>query len=302
MEISRVWRVSNSPACGIFVFEGLADQLAEAVQHIEGQYVEVEVETPDVADAEVERKTLPADPDVKNFSYAVVDGEVYYRENSIMTQVELSDNAKARVTGMVELRQIVNQLIQEQLDDYPDEDIKTTQAKLNTAYDAFTAKYGLLNDRKNGRLFEDDSSYYLLCSLENIDEDGKLESKADIFTKRTICPERHVTHVDTPSEALAVSIGERGKVDIPFMAELLGKADDFEAVTGELTGVIFRDPMAPEAPELGWQTADEYLSGNVRDKLRIARLAAQTDPQYTVNVAALEKAQPKDLEDRKSVV
>ena len=148
----------------------LADQLAEAVQHIEGQYVEVEVETPDVADAEVERKTLPADPDVKNFSYAVVDGEVYYRENSIMTQVELSDNAKARVTGMVELRQIVNQLIQEQLDDYPDEDIKATQAKLNTAYDAFTAKYGLLNDRKNGRLFEDDSSYYLLCSLENLDE------------------------------------------------------------------------------------------------------------------------------------
>ena len=188
----------------------LADQLAEAVQHIEGQYTEVEVETPDVADAEVERKTLPADPDVKNFSYAVVDGEVYYRENSIMTQVELSDNAKARVTGMVELRQIVNQLIQEQLDDYPDEDIKATQAKLNTAYDAFTAKYGLLNDRKNGRLFEDDSSYYLLCSLENLDENKQLKSKADMFTKRTIRPERTVTSVDTPSEALAVSIGEHG--------------------------------------------------------------------------------------------
>ena len=174
----------------------LADQLAEAVQHIEGQYVEVEVETPDVADAEVERKTLPADPDVKNFSYAVVDGEVYYRENSIMTQVELSDNAKARVTGMVELRQIVNQLIQEQLDDYPDEDIKATQAKLNTAYDAFTAKYGLLNDRKNGRLFEDDSSYYLLCSLENLDENKQLKSKADMFTKRTIRPEHTITSVD----------------------------------------------------------------------------------------------------------
>ena len=191
----------------------LADQLAEAVQHIEGQYTEVEVETPDIADAEVERKTLPADPDVKNFSYAVVDGEVYYRENSIMTQVELSDNAKARVTGMVELRQIVNQLIQEQLDDYPDEDIKATQAKLNTAYDAFTAKYGLLNDRKNGRLFEDDSSYYLLCSLENLDENKQLKSKADMFTKRTIRPERTVTSVDTPSEALAVSIGEHGRVD-----------------------------------------------------------------------------------------
>ena len=194
----------------------LADQLTEAVQHIEGQYVEVEVETPDVADAEVERKTLPADPDVKNFSYAVVDGEVYYRENSIMTQVELSDNAKARVTGMVELRQIVNQLIQEQLDDYPDEDIKATQAKLNTAYDAFTAKYGLLNDRKNGRLFEDDSSYYLLCSLENLDENKQLKSKADMFTKRTIRPERTVTSVDTPSEALAVSIGEHGRVDLPI--------------------------------------------------------------------------------------
>lgn len=157
----------------------------------------------------------------------------------------------------------------------------------------------MINSRGNEKAFSEDSSYYLLCSLENIDEDGKLESKADIFTKRTICPERHVTHVDTPSEALAVSIGERGKVDIPFMAELLGKADDFEAVTGELTGVIFRDPMAPEAPELGWQTADEYLSGNVRDKLRIARLAAQTDPQYTVNVAALEKLSPKIWKPRR---
>ena len=188
--------------------------------------LEVEVETPDVADAEVERKTLPADPDVKNFSYAVVDGEVYYRENSIMTQVELSDNAKARVTGMVELRQIVNQLIQEQLDDYPDEDIKATQAKLNTAYDAFTAKYGLLNDRKNGRLFEDDSSYYLLCSLENLDENKQLKSKADMFTKRTIRSERTVTSVDTPSEALAVSIGEHGRVDLPYMAELLVSRHD----------------------------------------------------------------------------
>ena len=153
----------------------LADQLAEAVQHIEGQYTEVEVETPDIAEEETAGKVLPADPDVKNFSYAVVDGEVYYRENSIMTQIELSDTAKARVTGMVELRQIVNELIDQQLNDFPDEDIKETQAKLNAAYDAFTAKYGLLNDRKNGRLFEQDSSYYLLCSLENLDEQGQLE-------------------------------------------------------------------------------------------------------------------------------
>ena len=275
----------------------LADQLAEAVQHIEGQYVEVEVETPDVADAEVERKTLPADPDVKNFSYAVVDGEVYYRENSIMTQVELSDNAKARVTGMVELRQIVNQLIQEQLDDYPDEDIKATQAKLNTAYDAFTAKYGLLNDRKNGRLFEDDSSYYLLCSLENLDENKQLKSKADMFIKRTIRPERTVTSVDTPSEALAVSIGEHGRVDLPYMAELLGSPGDYERITTELQGVIFKDPSADaDEPEAGWQTADEYLSGNVRNKLRMAQLAAESHPEFKINVEALTKAQPKDLE------
>ena len=275
----------------------LADQLAEAVQHIEGQYVEVEVETPDVADAEVERKTLPADPDVKNFSYAVVDGEVYYRENSIMTQVELSDNAKARVTGMVELRQIVNQLIQEQLDDYPDEDIKATQAKLNTAYDAFTAKYGLLNDRKNGRLFEDDSSYYLLCSLENLDENKQLKSKADMFTKRTIRPEHTITSVDTPSEALAVSIGEHGRVDLPYMAELLGSPGDYERITTELQGVIFKDPSADaDEPEAGWQTADEYLSGNVRNKLRMAQLAAESHPEFKINVKALTKAQPKDLE------
>ena len=275
----------------------LADQLAEVVQHIEGQYTEAEVETPDIADAENEKHILPADPDVKNFSYTVVDGEVYYRENSIMTQVELSDNAKARVTGMVELRQIVNQLIQEQLDDYPDEDIKATQAKLNTAYDAFTAKYGLLNDRKNGRLFEDDSSYYLLCSLENLDENKQLKSKADMFTKRTIRPEHTITSVDTPSEALAVSIGEHGRVDLPYMAELLGSPGDYERITTELQGVIFKDPSADaDEPEAGWQTADEYLSGNVRNKLRMAQLAAESHPEFKINVEALTKAQPKDLE------
>ena len=274
----------------------LADQLAEAVQHIEGQYVEVEVETPDVADAEVERKTLPADPDVKNFSYAVVDGEVYYRENSIMTQVELSDNAKGRVAGMVELRQIVNELIDQQLD-FPDEDIKASQAKLNAAYDAFTAKYGLINDKKNARLFDDDSSYYLLCSLENLDENKQLKSKADMFTKRTIRPERTVTSVDTPSEALAVSIGEHGRVDLPYMAELLGSPGDYERITTELQGVIFKDPSADaDEPETGWQTADEYLSGNVRNKLRMAQLAAESHPEFKINVEALTKAQPKDLE------
>ena len=275
----------------------LADQLAEAVQHIEGQYTEVEVETPDIADAENEKHILPADPDVKNFSYTVVDGEVFYRENSVMTQVELSDTAKGRVTGMVELRQIVNDLIQQQLEDYPDADIKATQERLNAAYDAFTAKYGLLNDRKNGRLFEQDSSYYLLCSLENLDEQGQLKSKAAMFTKRTIRPERTVTSVDTPSEALAVSIGEHGKVDLPYMAELLGTPGEYGRITTELSGVIFKDPAAdPTDPEAGWQMADEYLSGDVRAKLRMAQFAAETNPEFAVNVDALTKAQPRELE------
>ena len=275
----------------------LADQLAEAVQHIEGQYTEVEVETPDIADAENEKHLLPADPDVKNFSYTVVDGEVFYRENSVMTQVELSDTAKGRVTGMVELRQIVNDLIQQQLEDYPDADIKATQERLNAAYDVFTAKYGLLNDRKNGRLFEQDSSYYLLCSLENLDEQGQLKSKAAMFTKRTIRPERTVTSVDTPSEALAVSIGEHGKVDLPYMAELLGTPGEYGRITTELSGVIFKDPAAdPTDPEAGWQMADEYLSGDVRAKLRMAQFAAETNPEFVVNVDALTKAQPRELE------
>nr|WP_223387527.1 SNF2-related protein [Faecalibacterium prausnitzii] len=275
----------------------LADQLAEAVQHIEGQYTAAEVDAPDIAEEETTRRTLPADPDVKNFSYTVVDGEVFYRENSVMTQVELSDTAKGRVTGMVELRQIVNELIDQQLNDYPDEDIKETQAKLNAAYDAFTAKYGLLNDRKNGRLFEQDSSYYLLCSLENLDEQGQLKSKAAMFTKRTIRPERNVTSVDTPSEALAVSIGERGKVDLPYMAELLGTPGDYGRITTELSGVIFKDPAAdPTDPEAGWQMADEYLSGDVRAKLRMAQFAAETNPEFAVNVEALTKAQPRELE------
>ena len=275
----------------------LADQLAEAVQHIEGQYTAAEVDAPDIAEEEATRRTLPADPEVKNFSYTVVDGEVFYRENSVMTQVELSDTAKGHVTGMVELRQIVNELIQQQLEDYPDADIKATQERLNIAYDAFTAKYGLLNDRRNGRLFEQDSSYYLLCSLENLDEQGQLKSKAAMFTKRTIRPERTVTSVDTPSEALAVSIGEHGKVDLPYMAELLGTPGDYGRITTELSGVIFKDPAAdPTDPEAGWQMADEYLSGDVRAKLRMAQLAAETNPEFAVNVAALEKAQPRELE------
>ena len=273
----------------------LAEQLKSAMAHINGRYEAVERVNTELDEGAPD--VLPADPGVKNFSYTVVDGEVYYRENSVMASVNLNGDAKERVKGMVELRGLVNELIVYQLEDFPDADIAAKQAELNAAYDAFTAKYGLLNDRKNGRLFEDDSSYYLLCSLENLDENGKLKSKADMFTKRTIRPERTVTHVDTPAEALAVSIGEKGRVDLPYMAELLGTPEDFERITGELRGVIFKDPSEDVSdPEAGWQTADEYLSGNVRNKLQIARLAAANDPAFTINVEALTKAQPKELE------
>ena len=267
----------------------LAEQLKSAMAHINGRYEAVERVNTELDEGAPD--VLPADPNVKNFSYTVVGGEVYYRENSVMTPVELSGDAKERVKGMVELRSIVNELISYQLEDFPESDIAAKQAELNAAYDAFTTKFGLLNDRKNGRLFEDDSSYYLLCSLENLDENGKLKSKADMFTKRTIRPERAVTHVDTPAEALAVSIGEKGKVDLSYMAELLGTPEDFGRITEELRGVIFQDPS-----DQNWKTADEYLSGNVRNKLQIARLAAANDPAFTVNVEALTKAQPKELE------
>ena len=221
---------------------------------------------------------------------------MYFRENSLMRRVELNEKAKDRVMGMVELRGIVNQLIEYQLEDYPDEMITQKQAELNDAYDAFAARNGLINNRANGQAFADDSSYYLLCSLENVDEDGNLKSKADMFTKRTIKPERRVTSVDTPSEALAISIGERGKVDLPFMAQLLGTPGKYDAIQAELRGVIFKDPMAPDAVEVGWQTADEYLSGDVRSKLRVAQMAADRDSSFRINVEALQKAQPKDLD------
>ena len=271
----------------------LADQLSEAVKQIHGTYHSVELPETDVLGLQLE--TIPATPDVKNFSFAEVDGEIYFRENSIMRHVELNDKAKERVCGMVELRQIVNELIDYQLEDYPDEMITAKQAELNEAYDAFTAKNGLINNRANGQAFSDDSSYYLLCSLENLDEDGNLKSKADMFTKRTIKPERHVTSVDTPSEALAISIGERGKVDLPFMANLLGTPDNYETIIAELKGVIFKDPMSSENETEGWLTADDYLSGDVRNKLRVAQIAADRDPAFAINMQALLQAQPKDL-------
>ena len=271
----------------------LSDQLQEAVTHIHGSYTLQAIEELDFSDTP---DTIPADPNVKNFSYTVVFGEVYFRENSVMRPVDLNDKMKGRIKGLVALRQVVNELIDYQMNDYPEEDIAAKQRELNTAYDEFTAEYGIINSRANAQAFAEDSSYYLLCSLENIGEDGELESKADMFTKRTIRPERKVTQVDTPSEALAVSIGEKGRVDLPFMADLLGTPGSYREIITELAGVIFKDPMAEVEIEKGWQTADEYLSGDVRHKLKLARIAAESDPFFRANVDALEKAQPKDID------
>ena len=241
-------------------------------------------------------ETIPADPNVKNFSYAVVDGDVYFRENSIMRKADLSATATGRIKGMVELRTIVQELIDYQLNDYPEDAIAQKQRELNVAYDRFADQYGLINSRANAQAFSEDSSYYLLCSLENVDENGRLESKADMFTKRTIRPERAVTSVDTPAEALAISIGERGRVDLAYMSELLGTPGEYEKIQQELHGVIFKDPMTQGGEETGWVTADEYLSGNVREKLRVAELAVASDPAFAVNTEYLKKAQPKDLD------
>ncbi|MBQ7581348.1 MAG: helicase, partial [Lachnospiraceae bacterium] len=272
----------------------LGEQLHEALSHIEGTYLPVTVEREKGEKAPAYE--IPADPNVKNYSFAEVGGEVYFRENSVMSQVNLTDSTKERMVGLIGLRRIVSDLIDYQMDDRPDEDIRAKQAELNTAYDSFTKKFGLINSRGNARVFEEDSSYYLLCSLENIDEDGNLLSKADMFTKRTIRSERTLTHVDTPGEALAVSIGERGAVDMGFMSSLLGTPGEYGKIIEELRGVIFKDPLSGEMPDRGWQTADEYLSGNVRKKLKIAQNAARKNDAFAVNVEALEKAQPKDLE------
>ena len=271
----------------------LSEQLKEAVSHIRGSYAPQAITEQDFGDVP---DSIPADPNVKNFSYTVVSGEVFFRENSVMRPVDLNEKMKGRIKGLVALRQIVNELIDYQMNDYPEEDIAAKQRELNTAYDAFTAEYGIINNRANAQAFAEDSSYYLLCSLENINEDGELESKADMFTKRTIRPERKVTSVDTPSEALAISIGEKGQVDLPYMAELLGTPGEYRGIITELQGVIFKDPMAEARIDKGWQTADEYLSGEVRHKLKLAKIAAESDPFFQINVTALEQAQPKDLD------
>ena len=266
----------------------LAEQLSGAIRNIRGTYAEAEL--PDLGEDETIVETIPADPNVRNFSYTVVDGELYYRQNSIMTKPDFNATAKERAKGMVELRDCVQKLISRQMDGFiSDETIRQTQAELNTLYDGFTAKYGLINSRANALAFAEDSSYYLLCSLEELDEDKNLKRKADMFTRRTIRAHEAVTSVDTASEALALSISEKACVDMAYMAQLTGKSQ--EELIDELNGVIFLDPVRGE-----WQTADEYLSGNVRQKLREAEQAAQDSPGYLPNVEALRQAQPRDLD------
>ena len=272
----------------------LSDQLHDAVKYIHGTYQEAEL--PELGEGEAIDTSIPADPNVKNYSYAIVDGQVYYRENSRMVRPDLNATAEARVKGLVGLRDCVQELIDLQMDAaVPDSTITQKQSELNQLYDSFSAKYGLINDRANRLAYADDSSYYLLCALEVIDEDGKLERKADMFTKRTIKPHQAVAAVDTASEALAVSISEKACVDMGYMSQLTGKTK--EELAGELQGVIFRVPGQLEKDGTPhYVTADEYLSGNVRRKLRQAQRAAQQDPVYAVNVEALTAAQPKDLD------
>ena len=266
----------------------LADQLHDAVKYIRGTYQAAELQ--ELGDDEALSDSIPADPNVKNYRYTVVDGEVYYRQNSLMSRPALNATASERVKGLVGLRDCLHHLIDLQMDAMtPDSAIRQAQAELNTLYDSFTAKYGLINSRANALAFQDDSSYYLLCTLEELDEEKQLKRKADIFTKRTIKPHEVVTSVDTPSEALALSISEKACVDLPYMQQLTGM--DEPALIDGLQGVIFRDPVKSE-----WQTADEYLSGNVRQKLREAEQAASADPAYLPNVEALHSSQPKDLD------
>ena len=281
----------------------LADQLHDAVKNIRGTYQEAEL--PELGEGEQIDTSIPADPNVKNYSYTVVGGEVYYRENSRMVKPELNATAAERVKGMVALRDCVNELIALQMDEYSAESrIQEAQTELNRLYDAFSAKHGLINDRANRLAFSDDSSYYLLCSLEVLDDDGKLERKADMFHKRTIKQQRSVDSVDTASEALAVCIGEKACVDLDFMASLMGSSEKIPQIVEDLKGVIYKEPNSGpfdlqdggEHWAKGWQTADEYLSGNVRQKLRTAQRVAARDPFFAGNVDALIAAQPKDLE------
>ena len=283
---------AKETTCKPFESESLSDLLAEAVQNIHAEYTDYEIEE---LDGEEEDKSIPADPSVRNFSFTLVNGEIYYRENSRMFPVEQSLTGQNRVKGMIAIRDCVRRLIEYQTESAPDEIVEREQRELNRLYDSFTAKYGLINSRANTTAFSPDSSFPILCSLEVLDESGNLERKAAMFSKRTIKPYIAVSRVDTASEALAVSIGEKAGVDLGFMASLMGGSEKIEQIKHDLAGVIFKDPESGDDPLVGWQTADEYLSGKVREKLKIARRAAERDPVYAINVEALEKVQPKDL-------
>lgn len=263
------------------------EQLKEAGGRITGTINTLELE-PEL-DNELSKQSIPADPNVKNFSYALVDNEVYYRENSVMKPVEVSDTAKGRIRGMVAIRNCTQELIDMQLNEYGDHEIEKKQKELNELYDDFSVKYGLINSQTNKRAFNQDSSYCLLCSLEKLDDEGNFKGKADMFSKRTIKKAEVVTSVDTASEALAVSLGEKAKVDLPYMEELTGK--DIDTLIEDLGGVIYKNPLTDE-----WETADEYLSGNIREKLKIASTYAENHPEYVVNVQALKQVQPKELD------
>ena len=260
----------------------LSELLHKAIQNIHGEYAEREIEEAENTDI------LPADPDVRNYSFALVDGEVYYREGGIMVRQDVSAAMTARIKGLMELRDCTRRLIQLQTEDASDAEITAEQRRLNRLYDAYTVKHGLISNRENKRAFSDDSSYYLLCSLEILDEDGKLERKADMFTRRTIQPHRPVEHTETAAEALAVSLNELGRVDMEYMSRLCGKSET--EIAAELSGVIFRVPGTER-----YVTADEYLSGNVREKLREAEAAAKDDASFNINVEALKAAQPREL-------
>lgn len=273
----------------------LEEALDYAIKNIHAEIKEYTIDDIDDISAN-DTVSIPADPDVKNFSYTIVDGDIYFRENSVMNKVELNATAQNRVKGMIEIRDCVRDLIEYQTKDFPDYEIQKQQYKLNTLYDNFTKKYGLINSRGNNSAFSSDSSYFLLCSLEELDDDGNLKRKADMFTKRTIGAKKEITHVDTSSEALAVSLGEKAKIDMEFMQSLTGKTE--QELFADLNGVIFLNPLHEEENEQyfpKYLTADEYLSGNVREKLRIAQESAKTDSDFNVNVEALTAVQPKDL-------
>lgn len=275
----------------------LSEALEEAVSRIAGHYEPIQsTRSGSVSESDTQKveETLPADPSVSNYSYTLENGEIYYRENSIMRRINRSGVAKERIKGLLQIRTALKRVMQLQIEDASDEEVHRAQEQLGNIYDAFTKKYGLINSRQNAQVLDGDSSYFLMCSLENINDKGELESKADIFTKRTIRAQQEITTAETPEDALAISISEKGHVDLPYMAELLGRKGEESEIAKALNGIIFHDPQATDE-QSAWKTADEYLSGNVRDKLRAAELVYQKDATYSANVKALKQAQPKDL-------